>query len=572
MGQMVGGTEGKASVIAVRWDRIHLFFDIQTEGALRQYSLEELEFYAVNGLNEAKVHFGKEQMGEGLCRLKMNLTNNGENRCVPTGDYRIMVCQSDEVLAECEAGISIIPHMDDDSRNFLYSRMNSVYTVTFRVKEGDDALPFRFRVLIAARTDSKFPVLQKHPMLRLPRTKKQKKEFLKRWIWRFYSIWRKILPKNPRKTVLFMTEQSNELCSNLKAVYDRMFARGLDREFRILYSARSVEQPQTKRSWFSLLKKLAESDYIFLDDHAPVLDWLPLCRGTTTVQLWHAGGGFKAAGYNRWGHEGAVAPVSCHRQYSYGIAGSKAIVPLFAEEWGINEERVLPTGMPRMDAYLDAGRRKEKERELYERFLLCVGKKVLLFAPTFRGKNKKDAHYPYGMIDFGRLYDACGDEYVVLFKAHPWVNNPLEIPERYADKFLDVKAYPDINDLFYITDLLITDYSSNIFEYSLMGKPMLFFAFDKIQYSYSRGFYCDYEEAAPGKVCATFEELMDAFENRDFEEEKVAKYVERHFDRIDGNASDRVIDWFLLGQMPEVFRLAIERQEEDIRHMNSLKF
>ena len=105
---------------------------------------------------------------------------------------------------------------------------------------------------------------------------------------------------------------------------------------------------------------------------------------------------------------------------------------------------------------------------------MCRGKKVILFAPTYRGRNKKTAYYPYELIDFEKLYQICGDEYVVLFKMHPWVNKDIVIGKKYADKFLDVKKYPNINDLFYIVDLLITDYSSNIFEYSLMRNRCCF--------------------------------------------------------------------------------------------------
>jgi CDP-ribitol ribitolphosphotransferase len=155
------------------------------------------------------------------------------------------------------------------------------------------------------------------------------------------------------------------------------------------------------------------------------------------------------------------------------------------------------------------------------------------------------------MIDFDRLYKFCADEYVVLFKMHPWVSQAVPIPEAYKDKMIDVNKYPNINDLFYVTDLMITDYSSGIFEYSLMRKPMLFFAFDEIQYSYSRGFPRPYEESAPGKVCHTFDELMTAMENKDYDYEKVEEYVKLHFDNIDSKASDRVIDWILLGNIPE---------------------
>ena len=185
---------------------------------------------------------------------------------------------------------------------------------------------------------------------------------------------------------------------------------------------------------------------------------------------------------------------------------------------------------------------------------MCRGKKVILFAPTYRGRNKKTAYYPYELIDFEKLYQICGDEYVVLFKMHPWVNKDIVIGKKYADKFLDVKKYP------------------NIFEYSLMRKPMLFFAFDKIQYSFSRGFHRDYEESAPGKVCYSFEEVLSAITDKDFEYEKVEQYITHHFDYIDSGASDRVIDWILLGKMPENISNAIKKKQEEIQRMHELDF
>jgi CDP-ribitol ribitolphosphotransferase len=321
-----------------------------------------------------------------------------------------------------------------------------------------------------------------------------------------------------------------------------------------------------------VIEKLAQSDIVVVDDHAPILDWMTLDDRTRVIQLWHAGAGFKSSGYSRWGHEGCPAPYSAHRQYDFGIAGSKNIAPFFSEVWGINDEQVLPTGMPRMDEYLDEAHKKAKTEELYKEFPLCKGKKVILFAPTYRGRNKKTAHYPYELIDFDKFYELCNNEYVVLFKMHPWVAQAVPIPEKYKDRFVDVNRYPNINDLFYITDLLITDYSSNIFEYSLMGNPMLFFAFDKIQYSFSRGFHRAYEESAPGKVCYTFDELLTAIEQKDFEEEKVARYVEHHFDYIDTHASDRVIDWLILGKIPEDIQKELAAVEEANRRMNEMEF
>lgn len=354
---------------------------------------------------------------------------------------------------------------------------------------------------------------------------------------------------------------------------NRMKQRGLDKNYTILTSARSaVNKHYNYKSWYTLINKVAQADIIFIDDHCPFLDWLILSRRTRLIQLWHAGAGFKSSGYSRWGHKGCPGPMSGHRQYDYGITSSVRIAHFYSEVFGINPEQLLPTGMPRMDEYLNPEYRNITEKNLYEIFPQIKDRKVILFAPTYRGKNRSDAHYPYEMIDFDRMYKFCADEYVILFKMHPWVAQPVPIPKAYRDKMIDVNKYPNINDLFYVTDLMITDYSSGIFEYSLMRKPMLFFAFDEIQYSYSRGFHRPYEESAPGKVCHTFDELMDAMEKKDYDYEKVGKYIKLHFDNIDTNASDRVIDWFLLGHIPEEYERRIDAITEENKKLLQLDF
>lgn len=106
--------------------------------------------------------------------------------------------------------------------------------------------------------------------------------------------------------------------------------------------------------------------------------------------------------------------------------------------------------------------------------------------------------------------------------------------------------FPSINDLFYVTDLLITDYSSNFYEFSLMKRPMLFYTFDRQVYELTRGVYRGVKESAPGKVCDSFDELIEAIENRDFEYEKVEAFVEENFGGMEDGACDRLIDEVIL--------------------------
>ncbi len=565
-----------ARVTKISWERIWLHLELQITFAPGADRDSELSFFLVNGLFEPKAKLKVTQTDGDIYRMKVNITNPGTSLCLPQGTYSIIICQNQCQMAKAEVAESLVKHMSSASRNFLYGGRAKVYSVTFYVTEGDESLPFIMYVLAGGRTAISAPAVHTKKKFHLKQELKKKYSKINKplKIDMYWAYRKKYKNKSKKPVIMFMSEQSTTISTNLKAVKDRMISRGMDKDYVIVESYRSsVTNPRMGlRSWMDTLRKMAMSDIIFLDDHAPVLDWLIVDKDTMIVQLWHAGAGFKSSGYSRWGHTGCPAPYGCHRQYKYGISGSRNISHFFSEVWGINDSQVLPTGMPRIDEFLDENYRKKKTKEIYEKFPICKNKKVILFAPTYRGTNKKNAHYPYELIDFGRLYELCGDEYVVLFKMHPWVADAVPVEEQYKDRFADASRYPNINDLFYFTELLITDYSSNIFEYSLMRKPMLFFAFDEIQYSFSRGFHRDYEESAPGKICHTFEEVLKAVEEKDFEYPKVEEYVEKHFDYIDSHACDRVIDWIILGQLPDFVKQDLEADAAVNRELETLDF
>ncbi len=576
MENLIGERQITAKVKKLSWERIWLHMEVEVAFAQDADKDSKLSFYLVNGLFEPKARLQVTAVEGNTYKLRVNVTNPGTGLCLPQGTYSMIICQKKRQMAKAEIAEALVKEMSSASRNFLYGGRAKVYSVTFYVTEGDEGLPFIMYVLAGGRTGISAPVVHAkkgfHPKEELKKKYSKINKPLK--VDMYWKYRKKYKHKSKKPVVMFMSEQSTSISTNLKAVKDRMLARGMDQDYIIVESYRSsVTNPrQGLKSWMDMLKKMAMSDFIFLDDHAPVLDWLILDKDTTLVQLWHAGAGFKSSGYSRWGHIGCPAPYSCHRQYKYGISGSKNIAHFFSEVWGINDSQVLPTGMPRIDEFLDEAYRKKKTKELYEKYPMCKDKKVILFAPTYRGTNKANAHYPYELIDFPKLYELCGDKYVVLFKMHPWVASAVPIPEQYKDRFADVGRYPNINDLFYFTELLITDYSSNIFEYSLMRKPMLFFAFDEIQYSFSRGFHRPYEESAPGKVCHTFAEVLEAIAQKDFDYPKVEEYVEKHFDHIDSHASDRVIDWVILGQLPDEVKKDLASDAAINRELETLDF
>jgi len=132
---------------------------------------------------------------------------------------------------------------------------------------------------------------------------------------------------------------------------------------------------------------------------------------------------------------------------------------------------------------------------------------------------------------------------VCLVRMHPFVREPLRIPPELRDRLIDASA-PAVepNDLLFAADLLVTDYSSIVYEYSTLGRPMLFYAYDLEDYVASRDFYEPFESFVPGRIVRSFDALLDAIRREDYQLEKVDPFARRHFDHLDGGSTDRVID------------------------------
>ena len=130
---------------------------------------------------------------------------------------------------------------------------------------------------------------------------------------------------------------------------------------------------------------------------------------------------------------------------------------------------------------------------------------------------------------------------------HPFVTRKAAIPKKYADRIIDAAGYREVNDILFIIDVLITDYSSIIYETSLLKKPMLFYAFDRRYYEATRDFYEPYEQIVPGKIVSDFDELLEAMENDDYEFHKMDAFIKKNFTYTDGKATDRVIDRLIMG-------------------------
>ena len=216
-----------------------------------------------------------------------------------------------------------------------------------------------------------------------------------------------------------------------------------------------------------------------------------------------------------------------HKNYTFATVSATADAPIYAEAFGIPESHVIPTGVPRVDPFFDPAHREAAREAALDAFPAARGRFTILFAPTFRGNGARSAAYDLGCIDLASLHALCVEkDAVCIIRMHPFVRAPLRIPDDLRDRLIDGSTAPiEVNDLLFAVDLLVTDYSSIVYEHSILGRPVLFYAYDLEEYIASRDFYEPYESFVPGRIVRTFDELLDAIRRDEYELEKVAAFA-----------------------------------------------
>jgi CDP-ribitol ribitolphosphotransferase len=375
-------------------------------------------------------------------------------------------------------------------------------------------------------------------LVRKSRTKMKKSYF--KLLYLFACRFAKINDKQ----VLFLSDSRNDLSGNFQYIVEEIERQDLDLTLSF-HLKKTNNEKKTWREYTQLAWGIATSRYVILDDFYPIIYPLQIRDGVDLVQVWHAVGAFKTFGFSRVGKPGGPNPESKnHRNYDYAIVSSTNVAPYYAEGFGIDREKVLPLGAPRTDLFFDEDKKKADIIELEEQLPFIKDKKVILFAPTFRGAGQRTAHYPYEWLDFKALYDnLASQDFVFLMKIHPFVKNSLNIPAEYADFFYDVSNYREINDLLLVSDVLITDYSSVVFEYSLLKKKTIFFTPDLEEYVADRDFYVEFNEFVPGPIVRDFDALVREIEDYNtVDETRLNGFLDYYFDDLDGNASKRFVD------------------------------
>lgn len=340
--------------------------------------------------------------------------------------------------------------------------------------------------------------------------------------------------------VSFISLRRSELSGNFQFVYDEIKDdQSLD--IQMYLDPRDIsELPKEQIKKFAYL--CATSKVVVLDEFTPYIHYFDLRPETKVLQLWHACGAYKTFGFTRLGKpKGSPQKTRNHRSYDYVTVSTKNVKICHSEGFGIPTANVVPTGIPRTDVFFDEAYKQATRERLYAEFPQLKGKKVILYAPTFRGHVKETAHYPMKKFKVDEFMEAVGEEYFLIIKHHPFVTEKHPVPEEYAERVLDLSTQTELNDLLFITDMIITDYSSLVFEASLLNIPMLFYTFDLKSYIKDRDFYFNFESFVPGNFFYSQRALEKAIVENNLAQEKVSAFAHRFFDDFDGKATDRVV-------------------------------
>ena len=270
------------------------------------------------------------------------------------------------------------------------------------------------------------------------------------------------------------------------------------------------------------------------------------------VQCWH-GTPLKRLGYDLESSDNVMNSGSEIREkyrsdakkFSYIVSPSPFTTEKFASAWNLvktnQTHKIIEEGYPRNDRLINT---TPEERTELRKKLGVDDKKVILYAPTWRDNQHTSGEgYTYKTeVDFDKLREELGDEYVILFRAHYLVANSFDF-DKYKGFVKDVSSYSDINELYIAADILVTDYSSVFFDYANLRKPVIFYMYDLEQYANElRGFYISLDEL-PGPIVRDEKALIDEVRKTDGwkPDEKYEAFCARYNPKDDGHASERVL-------------------------------
>lgn len=298
--------------------------------------------------------------------------------------------------------------------------------------------------------------------------------------------------KRDKNRITFISLTQKELTADFKLINDALVKEGTyDIHYNLIAFEKNLKGDFLY--FINCLKQLIEmkkSQLVILNDNNYVVS-LHKPKGCKVLQIWHAPGAVKKFG-NQIKRQYPI------HNYDAVICNGDYWKESYAQAFGVNKEQVYVTGFPRMDTLLDEKRQEENRKAFFKKYPQCQNKRLILYTPTFRGNIIHG--FEVDSIHFDQL--ELDDQTLLLCKYHPLLQE-IQIENK---KVINV-SNDDLYTLIAVSDCLISDYSSVVFDYALTNKPMIGFVQDYEKYKETIGFNIDFQKDFPGPICTNEEEL-----------------------------------------------------------------
>lgn len=332
-----------------------------------------------------------------------------------------------------------------------------------------------------------------------------------------------------RKRVFFYTPRSNNvLLENSKAVYEALDCK------KVVF-ARSGKHSRLEQ--WKVKYYLFTSKVIVTDDYCDYMGRVELKPEQKFIQIWHACGAFKKFGLDYLLND-RQKEKGIHGQYDVVCVSSEDIRSDYAGAFGISVDKVQALGVPRTDIFYDVHLIQMRKEQFYKEHPEFIEKRIILYCPTFREKRGiKVANDP--QIDWNTFSEILPRDTVLLIKNHPRVKKDLLDGGSYSNIF---NIDENTTTLMMIADIMVTDYSSVIFECCILNMPVIFYCPDYEEYE--RDFYLEFPEDTYGDFTVNQEEFQEAvlrnLKNPNLE--KLEVFREKYMSACDGHSAERIAD------------------------------